>query len=112
MSLVTDICKAQLGKVDQQQCWMSQLPFVLWTKHHETAAHLCWASTWGSAPVAPCLLPGWDWAKATGKLGAVQAAKQFLLYKARTVTCLLPYTLPGVIPGLCRSAEVQAQQPL
>lgn len=97
---------------DQQQCQMSGLPFALWTKHHQAAARLCWAGSWGSAPVAPCLLPGWARAKATGELGAVQAAKQFLLYKARPVTCLPPYTLPGVTPGLCRSAEVQAQQQL
>lgn len=108
VSLVTDICKAQLGKAGQQQCQMSQLPSALWTKHREAAAHLCWASSRGSAPAflqaGTGQKPQENW--------SVQAAKQFLLYKARPVTCLLPYTLPAVTPGLCRSAEVQSQQQL
>lgn len=32
----------------------------------------------GYAPTARCLLPGWDRAKAAGKLGAAHAADQLL----------------------------------
>lgn len=87
------------------------MPFALWTKHHEAAAHLCWTRP-GKCSCSPLPSSRLGQGKATGELGAVQAAKWFLLYKASPVTCLLPYTLPAVTPSLCRSAEVQAQQPL
>lgn len=70
-------------------------------------------------PAARCLLPHWDWAETVGGSDATQAAKQLLPSEARPgvtctlpfVTCTLTYTLPGVSPGLCKAAEVQAQQP-
>lgn len=78
--------------------------FCCWTKHHEATACLCWASSWGNAPVAPCLLPGWDRAKATGELGTVQ-------YRARPASSPTPCQVSPQA-CLCRSAEVQAQQQL
>lgn len=68
--------------------------------------HVCAGQAAGKCSCSPLPSSRLGQGKSHRRTGAVQAAKQFLLYKARPDTCLLPYTLPGVTPGLCRSAEV------
>jgi len=85
------------------------LPFALRT-NITRLWHVCAKQVAGEALLQPGAFSQAGTAKSTGKSDDARAAKRLLPSEARPgVTCLLSNTLPGVTPGLCKTAEVQAQ---